>query len=51
MDVNQAEPLAEVSAAFAAYEEALMANDVDALDGFFPLRAYAQLTIYRDAMK
>lgn len=35
MDVNQAEPLAEVSAAFAAYEEALMANDVDALDGFF----------------
>lgn len=35
MDVNRPEPLAEVTAAFAAYETALMTNDVDSLDEFF----------------
>ncbi len=35
MDVNLPEPVAEVTAAFEAYERALMADDVDALDGFF----------------
>lgn len=35
MTVNQPEVLAEVTAAVDAYEAALMANDVDALDGFF----------------
>lgn len=35
MDINLPGPLAEVTAAFEAYEQALMTNDVDALDGFF----------------
>ena len=35
MDVNLPEVKAEVEAAFAAYEQALMANDVDALQGHF----------------
>jgi len=35
MTINDPEVLAEVSAAFAAYEKALMANDVPALDSLF----------------
>lgn len=35
MDINQTGPLAEVTAAFEAYEQALMSDDVEALDGFF----------------
>jgi hypothetical protein len=35
MLINDPEVLAEVSAAFAGYEAALMANDLEALDGFF----------------
>ena len=35
MIVNAPKPHAELEAAFAAYEAALMANDVAALDGFF----------------
>ena len=35
MDVNRREVVAEITAEFESYEEALMANDVDALDGFF----------------
>lgn len=35
MTVNQPEVLTEVTAAVDAYEAALMANDVEALDGFF----------------
>jgi hypothetical protein len=35
MTVNQPEVLAEVTAAVDAYEAALMANNVEALDGFF----------------
>jgi ketosteroid isomerase-like protein len=35
MIVNDPEVLAEVEAAFAAYEAALMANDLDALDALF----------------
>ena len=35
MIINDPEVLAEVSAAFAAYEKALMANDVPALDSLF----------------
>lgn len=35
MDINLAEPLAELEAAFARYEAALMANDVAALDALF----------------
>ncbi len=35
MDVNRSEVVAEVTALFEAYEQALMANDVDALDNFF----------------
>ena len=35
MDVNEPGPVAEVTAAFEAYEQALMTNDVEALDGFF----------------
>lgn len=35
MDVNLPDPVIEVTAAFEAYERALMADDVDALDGFF----------------
>ncbi|MCP5029434.1 MAG: oxalurate catabolism protein HpxZ [Actinomycetia bacterium] len=35
MNVNQPGPVAEVTAAFEAYEQALMTNDVEALDGFF----------------
>jgi len=35
MDVNLPEVVAEVEAAFAAYEDALVANDVAAMDGAF----------------
>jgi hypothetical protein len=35
MDINLPEPLAEMQAAFAAYEAALTGNDVAALDGLF----------------
>ena len=35
MTVNDPQVLAEVQAAFAAYEQALMANDVPALDALF----------------
>jgi len=35
LSVNVPETLAEVRAAFAAYEAALMANDLDALDALF----------------
>jgi hypothetical protein len=35
MVVNAPDVVAEVTAAFAAYETALVANDVDALDGWF----------------
>lgn len=35
MIVNDASTLAEMEAAFAAYERALMENDLDALDGLF----------------
>jgi hypothetical protein len=35
MEVNLPEVKAEVEAAFALYEKALMANDVDALQGLF----------------
>lgn len=35
MIVNDAEVLAEVEAAFAAYEKALMDNDLDGLDALF----------------
>ena len=35
MDINLPEVKAEVEAAFAAYEKALMANDVDALQALF----------------
>ena len=35
MTVNDPETLAEVTALFAAYETALVTNDVAALDGFF----------------
>lgn len=35
MIVNDAETLAEVTALFAAYEKALVTNNVAALDGFF----------------
>jgi hypothetical protein len=35
MIINAPGPLTELEAAFAAYESALMTNDVDALDGFF----------------
>lgn len=35
MLINDPATLAEASAAFAAYEAALMANDLDALDGLF----------------
>jgi len=35
MLINDPETLAEVTAAFHAYEHALMANDLDALDGLF----------------
>ncbi len=34
-EINDPETLAEVRAAFAAYEAALMANDVETLDGLF----------------
>jgi hypothetical protein len=35
MTINEPQTLAEVTAAFAAYEAALMANDVAALDALF----------------
>ncbi len=35
MDINLAEPLAELEAAFARYEAALMANDIATLDALF----------------
>lgn len=35
MRINAADVLAEVEVAFAAYEAALMANDLDALDALF----------------
>ena len=35
MTINDPETLAEVAAAFAAYEAALMANDIPALDSLF----------------
>lgn len=35
MRIDDPEVVAEVEAAFAAYEAALLANDVEALDGFF----------------
>ena len=35
MMIDHPAPHAQVSAAFAAYEAALMSNDVDALDAFF----------------
>jgi ketosteroid isomerase-like protein len=35
MDVDQPGTLAEVQAQFGTYEQALMANDVDALNSFF----------------
>ena len=35
LDVNLPEPLAELSAAFAAYERALLANDIEALNALF----------------
>jgi hypothetical protein len=35
MDINLPDVKAEVEAAFARYEEALMANDVDGLQGLF----------------
>ncbi|HEY0183551.1 MAG TPA: oxalurate catabolism protein HpxZ [Rhodopila sp.] len=35
MDINLPDVKAEVEAAFASYEKALMANDVDALQGLF----------------
>ena len=35
MQIDDPTTLAEVTAAFAAYERALMDNDVDALNGFF----------------
>jgi hypothetical protein len=35
MDVDRPEVLAEVRAAFEAYERAFVANDTEALDGFF----------------
>ena len=35
MNINEADVKAEVEAAFAAYEKALVTNDVEALDAFF----------------
>ena len=35
MTIDHPETLAEVQSAFAAYEQALMDNDLDALDGLF----------------
>ncbi len=35
MQINEPSTLAEVTEMFAAYETALMANDVEALNGFF----------------
>ncbi|SMF37117.1 Protein of unknown function [Tistlia consotensis] len=35
MEINHPETLAEVTAAFLAYEKALVTNDLAALDGFF----------------
>ena len=35
MEINHPETLAEVTAAFLAYERALVGNDLEALDGFF----------------
>lgn len=35
MDIDKPDIVAEVAAAFEAYERALVGNDVDALDGFF----------------
>ncbi len=35
MDVNRREAVAEITAEFESYEDALMANDVEALDNFF----------------
>lgn len=35
MDVNHPDIVAEVTACFEAYERALVANDLEALDGFF----------------
>jgi hypothetical protein len=35
MEINRPDVLAEVTAAFEAYERALLANDLAALDGFF----------------
>lgn len=35
MEINEPTTLAEVRAAFEAYERAFVDNDVDALDGFF----------------
>ena len=35
MNIDEADVKAEVEAAFAAYEQALVTNDVAALDGFF----------------
>jgi len=35
LEINNPETLAEVTAAFHAYERAFVANDLDALDGFF----------------
>jgi hypothetical protein len=35
LDVNRPDVVAEVKAVFDAYEAALVANDVEALDGFF----------------
>ncbi|MGZ0178836.1 MAG: oxalurate catabolism protein HpxZ [Acidimicrobiales bacterium] len=35
MDVNRSEVVAEIAAEFESYEDALMSNDVEALDNFF----------------
>lgn len=35
MEINHPETLAEVTAAFEAYERALVTNDLETLDGFF----------------
>jgi ketosteroid isomerase-like protein len=39
MDIDRADVVAEVTAAFEAYEHALVANDVEAMLGFFSGRA------------
>jgi hypothetical protein len=64
MEIDRADVLAEVTAAFEAYERALMGNDAEALTGFFwahnktlrygiaeQLHGIAEIAAYRKAQK